>query len=116
MELMDLVLIVAVNGVVSLMFSLIFALAVAYLRENGLNRRMKSLEDDFDSLVDSINGKQGQEIKKENAALVENAEAEIAAILANPEIADKKAALMAIAPKYLSILPLLMKKYSKFLK
>lgn len=77
MELNDILLLLALNGVFSLVIGVIIGVLIAYFRDNAVDRRIKSLEHDFDSLVDRINGTMGNEkkaeLKEQEAAFMANA-------------------------------------------
>lgn len=88
--------IVAVSVVSSLVFSVIFALGVAYLRENSHSRRVSRLEAEFDSLRNSVSGRYGNEVKRQKEEALMEFIAQSAQILLDDKNPDKKKALGAL--------------------
>lgn len=106
MELNDLVLI----GLVSVTISAIIGVLIAWIARGIRERDVGRLEMRVESLEMSRKGDLGNSKRAEKAERMQMAMVEVAAIMKNPEIADKQGAIMQLAMKYPDIAMDLLKK------
>lgn len=99
LEVNDLVLIAGFCVVIQAVFSGIVWVAMGMLRDF----RIKRLEDEVEEINLRILSSQGNAKKAEKAEMMQMAMLEAAAIMKNPEIKDKQAALIQVGLKYPSV-------------
>jgi hypothetical protein len=109
MELTELALILAINAIFTAIVGVIVGLAVSYFRDNTLDRKINNLAGDMDSLVDSINGKQGVTARREKSERQQSAMLEFATLMQQPN-AKIDEVLKAVGGKYPDVAMDLMKK------
>lgn len=100
MELSEWVIIGVYCTVVCGVFALICGFVVAYFSDRSVRSTLARLESDVASLEGRLNGKEGVNRRAEKQEMMQQAMIEAAAIMKNPEIADKQGAILALATKY----------------
>jgi len=107
LELMDLVILGIISCIVSAVMSLVAGLGLHYLRNRDVTRLYGRVE----SLEKANYGATGRAKREENNEEMEAALGEAAAIMANPEVKDKQAALIQLGLKHPTIALKLAKQF-----
>jgi len=94
----------AVLGILILVFgglsSGFWSILIWKLRDYSLERRVKDVEKQLESMVMTEKSALGVAAREQKAARMAEAMAEITGIMTNAEIPDKKTAIMGLAAKY----------------
>ena len=91
-------------------FSILFGILVGYISTLFRDYRVSKLEKEVERLGAVQNSASGKVARQEKAERMQMAMVEVAAIMKNPEIADKQGAIMQLAMKYPDIAMDLLKK------